>query len=80
MTVGLLIALLALGIGVIAIFKVPPKVFTQGAAPELEARVERLEQQIAELRQDLADTHERLDFAERALARAEEARRLVKGD
>ena len=80
MNLGLLIALLALGIGFIAILKVPRKLFTQVAHPELEARVEGLEQQIADLRQGLVETQERVDFTERALTRAEEARRLVKGD
>jgi hypothetical protein len=80
MNLGLLIALLALGIGFIAILKVPRKLFTQVADPALEARVEGLEQQIADLRQGLVETQERVDFTERALTRAEEARRLVKGD
>jgi hypothetical protein len=80
MNVGLLIALLALGIGFIAILKVPRNLFTQAVDPELEARVEPLEQQVAELIEGLDETQERLDFAERALARAEEARRFVKGD
>jgi hypothetical protein len=31
------------------------------------------------LRQELSEAHERLDFAERLLARVEEARRIDKG-
>jgi len=49
-----------------------------GAAPELAARVEELEARIADLEQDRGRTveiEERLDFAERLLARQEPAPR-----
>jgi hypothetical protein len=80
MGVGLVIALLALGIGAIAILKVPRELFTQALDPEVEARLEVPERQVAELREGLDETQERLDFTERALTRVEEARRLGKGE
>jgi len=80
MDLGILIAVLALGIGFIAVLKLPRKAFTAGSDPELEARVGALEQQIANLSQRLEEAQERLDFMERALGRAEETRRLTKGE
>lgn len=47
-----------------------------GTESELEARVEALELEVTSLRQELAEAHERLDFAERLLARVSETRRL----
>ena len=44
------------------------------AAP---GEVAELRGEVAELRQQLADVHERLDFAERLLARTREAERLA---
>ena len=41
--------------------------------------MQALEQEIGTLRQELSDAQERLDFTERLLARAAEARRLDKG-
>jgi hypothetical protein len=43
---------------------------------ELEARLEALEADVNRLRQQLSETQERLDFAERLLARGPEARRV----
>ncbi|MGH7615323.1 MAG: hypothetical protein ACREMW_14935 [Gemmatimonadales bacterium] len=52
---------------------------TRSGTPELEARVRALEQELGALRQELSEANERLDFTERLLARAEEARRIDKG-
>jgi hypothetical protein len=75
----LLIPVLALATGLIAVLKMPRKAFTRSATPELEERVQALEQELGTLRQELSEAHERLDFAERLLARVEEARRIDKG-
>ena len=42
----------------------------------LEARLEALEGDVSMLRQELSEAQERLDFAERVLAQAPEARRV----
>ena len=55
------------------------KVFTRSATPELEDRVQALQEELGALRRELSEVNERLDFAERLLARAEEARRVDKG-
>jgi len=77
--IALLIPVLALATGLIAVLKMPRKAFTRGATPELEARVQALEEELGTLRHELSEAHERIDFAERLLARAEEARRVDKG-
>lgn len=46
------------------------------AVPQLESRVEAMEQELASLQHDLSETQERLDFAERLLAQAREGKRL----
>jgi hypothetical protein len=43
---------------------------------EPQARLEALEADMSNLRQELSETQERLDFAERLLAQAPEARRV----
>src|SRR5213593_3493135 len=43
---------------------------------ELQARLEALEAEVSKLQQQLSEAHERLDFAERLLARGPEARRV----
>jgi hypothetical protein len=78
-TLVLLIPILALAIGFIVVVKLPRKAFTQRSNPGLEGRVQALEGDVGSLRQELSDAQERLDFAERVLARADEARRLDKG-
>jgi hypothetical protein len=50
-----------------------------GTAPELAERVNALEDTVDAQRQTLEEVHERLDFAERALAQAREPRRLPEG-
>jgi hypothetical protein len=40
------------------------------------ARLEALEQKVEGLQHELAETHERLDFAERLLSQARDARRI----
>ncbi len=80
MAVGILIALVALGIGFVAVLKVPRRAFTEVPDGELEARLGDLEQQIAKLSQGLEEAQERLDFMERALGRAQETPRLTKGE
>ena len=77
MDLGLVIALLALGTGLVAVLKLPRQLFTPHADPELRARLEVVEQDVAQLRQQLSETQERLDFAERALVRAGDVRRAV---
>lgn len=46
------------------------------AANEFEARLDVLEVDVSDLRQQLGETQERLDFAERLLARVPEPRRV----
>lgn len=43
---------------------------------ELQPRLEALEFEVSDLRRELSETQERLDFAERVLAQAQESRRL----
>lgn len=76
---ALLIPVLALATGLIAVLKMPRKTFTRSATPELENRVQALREELGALRRELSEANERLDFAERMLARAEEARRVDKG-
>ena len=74
----LLIPVLALATGFLAVLKMPRKAFAPRRNAELEARVQALEQEAGTLRQELTEVQERLDFTERLLARAEEARRIAK--
>ena len=46
--------------------------------PDVTARLEALEQTVESLQQEHAETQERLDFAERLLAKAREERQLGK--
>jgi hypothetical protein len=46
------------------------------AGSELPARFEAIEDEVSRLGQELSETQERLDFAERVLAQAAEARRI----
>ena len=46
------------------------------ASGELQAGLESLELEVGRLRQELSETQERVDFAERVLAQAQEARRV----
>jgi hypothetical protein len=85
-TLALLIPVLALAIPVVAIVfsgliklaKARAEAETRGLLPEADARLEALEQEVGRLRQELGETQERVDFAERLLARGEENRRLGK--
>ena len=43
---------------------------------DLQAGLESLELEVGRLRQELSETQERMDFAERVLAQAQEARRV----
>ena len=74
-TLVLLIPILALAIGFIAILKLPRKAFGADSTPELEGRLRAMEQAMGSLRQELSEAQERIDFAERLLARGEETRR-----
>jgi uncharacterized membrane protein YfbV (UPF0208 family) len=47
-----------------------------GVTPQLQARVDAMEQELATLQHDLSETQERLDFAERLLAQSRELKRL----
>ena len=77
---ALLIPVLALATGLIVVLKMPRKSLTRSSAtPELEDRVQALQEEVGALRRELSEANERLDFAERLLARAEEARRVDKG-
>jgi hypothetical protein len=78
-TLVLLIPIFALAIGFIVVVKLPRKAFSQRSNPGLGGRVQALEGEVGSLRQELSDAQERLDFAERVLARADEARRLDTG-
>ena len=46
----------------------------KSSSPELEARIEHLEQELGSVRQELSEAHERLDFTERLLTKAREDR------
>jgi hypothetical protein len=46
---------------------------------ELQPRLEALEFEVSDLRRELSETQERLDFAERVLAQAQESRRMEPG-
>lgn len=79
---ALLIPLLALTIGLAAtilngMVKLQRERGKQGrtiADDDVGARLEALEQEVGSLRGQLAEAHERLDFAERLLARPSEER------
>lgn len=49
---------------------------TRPAAPEITDRVEELERVVHGLQHELSETQERLDFAERLLAKGREDRRV----
>ena len=76
---ALLIPVIALAIGFVVILKMPRRAFGHRSDPQLEDRVEALEHDLGTVRQELTEAQERLDFAERLLARTEEARQLEKG-
>ena len=75
---ALLIPVIALAIGFVVVLKMPRKALGHRSNPQLEDRVEALEQQLGTVRQELTEVQERLDFAERLLARADEPRQLEK--
>ena len=74
----MLIPVIALATGFVAVLRMPKRAFGHRADPELETRVDELEQALDTIRQQLIETQERLDFAERLLARPEGARQLGK--
>lgn len=64
----------ALSIPIVAILagsavKIAKMFAPQNVAGDLAAKVDGLEQEIITLRQELSEAHERLDFAERLLAK-----------
>ena len=61
--------------GVVRIAKIRIQSYA-AADPDTAARLQTLEQEVAMLRQEVGETHERLDFAERVLAKRPETRRL----
>ena len=76
----LLIPILALATGLVAVIRMPKSALAPTPKPtpvdaDVEARFRGLEQDVAQLRQELTETQERLDFAERMLAREESPRR-----
>ncbi len=52
------------------------RIFAGGsrAAPDVSQRIEELEQTVQALQRELADTQERVDFAERLLAKGKDER------
>jgi hypothetical protein len=46
---------------------------------ELQPRLEALEFEVSDLRRELSETQERLDFAERVMAKGQESRRVEPG-
>ena len=48
----------------------------QSAPSEVTERLEAVEQRVEDLQQELAETQERVDFAERLLSKAREARQI----
>ena len=48
----------------------------QAPSPDVADRLEAVEQRVESLQRELSEAQERLDFAERLLARAREERRL----
>lgn len=51
----------------------------RAASPEIEERMTQLETDLEAVRHELAESHERIDFAERALAQVREQRPLPSG-
>jgi hypothetical protein len=51
----------------------------QAAHPELDERVAQLESDLEAVRHELSESHERIDFAERALAQLRDQRQLPSG-
>jgi hypothetical protein len=77
---ALSIALIALIIGLIAVSKLPRGAFIRKQLDsDVEARRHELELEVSTLRRELDDAQERLDFAERMIARNEEARAVSRG-
>ena len=74
----LMIPVLALAIGFVAMLKLPRRALGHRSDPEIDDRVTALEHELGTLRQQLIETQERLDFAERLLARVEAVRQLDK--
>jgi alkylation response protein AidB-like acyl-CoA dehydrogenase len=65
--------------GVVKIFKVRESsrfANRDGDSQALQARLAAMEQDLAAMRGELSETQERLDFTERLLAQAREAKRL----
>jgi alkylation response protein AidB-like acyl-CoA dehydrogenase len=62
--------------GVVKIVKVREAARQAGSDPDLQARLAAMEQELAAMRGELSETQERLDFTERLLAQAREAKRL----
>ena len=70
-------AALALGFGVWAYrLRQAPRDLEGSAGFEVPARLDALEDEVGRMRQELSETQERVDFAERLLAREAETRRM----
>ena len=50
-----------------------------GRDPDAQARLEAVEEEVAHLREQLIETQERVDFAERLLAKVRDAKQLGPG-
>jgi hypothetical protein len=50
-----------------------------GRDPEAQARLDAVEEEVAHLREQLSETQERVDFAERLLAKVRDAKQLGPG-
>lgn len=79
--IALLIPLMALAIGMVAVItqgaiklqQEKNKALRAGPGGDTTARVEALEHEVQTLREQLSEAQERIDFAERLLARGREA-------
>jgi hypothetical protein len=83
---AILIPIIVMGFGGLISFSYTPlgralakRIGGQAGNPELEGRVGQLEADLDAVRHELEASHERIDFAERALAQVKEQRQLPHG-
>jgi hypothetical protein len=76
--VFLVALLIFVGIPAVTVFKIARLRATRPESPsaDVTARLEALERGVQDLQQELAQAQERLDFAERLLAKPREERRI----
>jgi predicted nucleic acid-binding Zn-ribbon protein len=70
--------LIFVGIPALTVFKIARLRASRSQSPSTDVteRLEAVEQRVEDLQQELAETQERLDFAERLLAKAREDKRI----